>query len=180
MLPNGLAVECQFAEGSAANTCSVVLCLEGEEVLREEIDSQKTFPELRSGHYTVLVYESSASASGSGEPPQPAVERTVTITGAVATGESGWSPDLLYVVMTPLMSPHETQYSQLTQPHVCHRFSDLSPPLEAASPLPTVEVTEGPGNSLNNAILVFIIGRCCVGHLVLGSAVWVTWCWVVL
>ena len=173
MLPNGLAVECQFAEGSAANTCSVVLCLEGEEVLREEIDSQKTFPELRSGHYTVLVYESSASASGSGEPPQPALERTVTITGAVATGESGWSPDLLYVAMTPLMSPHEAQYSQLTQPHVCHRFSDLSPPLEAASPLPTVEVTEEPGNSLNNAILVFIIGRCCVGHLVLGGAV--TW-----
>ena len=77
-MSNGLRVECSFAEGSSQNTCTVVLVLDGVEQERESSSGEMTFPDLATGLYTVLVYDSGPDMEGSGR--SPALEREVEVT----------------------------------------------------------------------------------------------------
>ena len=76
---NELTVQCQFAEGSTRDMCTVVLLLNGEEYRMENSTGEITFSDLLNGTYTVLVYDS--GPGGSGDLEVPAIERTVTISG---------------------------------------------------------------------------------------------------
>ena len=83
---NGLRVKCSFAEGSSQNTCTVVLVLDGVKQGRESSSGEMTFPDLATGLYTVLVYDSEPGMEGSGR--SPALEREVEVSGVITVPTS--------------------------------------------------------------------------------------------
>ena len=86
VVSNELTVQCQFAEGSTHDMCTVVLLLNGEKYRMENSTGEITFSELSNGTYTVLVYDSEPEMmGGSGDLEVPAIERTVTISGGTTS-----------------------------------------------------------------------------------------------
>ena len=86
MVSNELTVQCQFAEGSTRDMCTVVLLLNGEKYRMKNSTGEITFSDLLNGTYTVLVYDSGPEMTGgSGDLEVPAIERTVTISGGTTS-----------------------------------------------------------------------------------------------
>ena len=79
-------MKCIFAEGSSQNTCTVVLVLDGVKQGRESSSGEMTFPDLATGLYTVLVYDSEPGMEGNGR--SPALEREVEVTGVTTVPTS--------------------------------------------------------------------------------------------
>ena len=87
-VPNGLTVQCVFAEGSTQDNCTVILVLDGVEQRRGRFSGEVTFSELATGSYTVLVFDSEPEMEGSGYDQVPALERTEEIRGVTVVTTS--------------------------------------------------------------------------------------------
>ena len=87
-VPNGLRVQCVFAEGSTQDNCTVILVLDGVEQRRGRFSGEMTFSELATGSYTVLVFDSEPEMEGSGYDQVPALERTEEVTGVTVISSS--------------------------------------------------------------------------------------------
>ena len=73
--------------------CTVVLLINGEKYRMENSTGEITFSDLLNGTYTVLVYDSGPEMTGgSGDLEVPAIERTVTISGAASPSPSADMP----------------------------------------------------------------------------------------
>ena len=82
VLPNGLTVQCLFAdEGSMQHMCTVVLVKKGVIIRSASFTGEMTFTDLASGSYKILVFDSEQDAEDSRHVQIPAVQRTVEITG---------------------------------------------------------------------------------------------------
>ena len=81
VLPNGLAVQCLFAEGSMQHMCTVVLVMNGVIQRRASFTEVMTFPDLAAGSYNILVFDSESNMEDSWHNQIPAIQRTVMVSG---------------------------------------------------------------------------------------------------
>ena len=87
-VPNGLTVQCMFAEGSTQDNCTVILVLDGVEQRKGRFSGEMTFSELATGSYTVLVFDSEPEMDGRGYDQVPVLERTEEVTGVTVFSSS--------------------------------------------------------------------------------------------